>query len=102
MGFGEWAISEELYEDIKSILPEGKTILEFGSGSGTHELLKHWSVISVEDNGLTRLLGLMLAHIAVNIYMPHLLPLRSKINIPTLYGIIMKPYLQDSKKMTLI
>jgi len=50
MGFGEWAISEELYEDIKSILPEGKTILEFGSGSGTHELLKHWSVISVEDN----------------------------------------------------
>ena len=50
MGFGEWAISAELYDDIKSILPEGKTILEFGSGSGTHELLKHWSVVSVEDN----------------------------------------------------
>ena len=31
-------------------MPEGKTILEFGSGAGTHELLKHWSVISVEDN----------------------------------------------------
>ena len=50
MGFGEWAISKELFQDISDVLPEGKTILEFGSGSGTHELLKHWSVISVEDN----------------------------------------------------
>tara|TARA_R110001592_G_scaffold320742_1_gene598942 strand:- start:781 stop:1368 length:588 start_codon:yes stop_codon:yes gene_type:complete len=50
MGFGDWAISQELFQDISDVLPEGKTILEFGSGSGTHELLKHWSVISVEDN----------------------------------------------------
>ena len=50
MGFGDWAISQELFQDISDVLPEGKTILEFGSGSGTHELLKHWSVVSVEDN----------------------------------------------------
>ena len=45
-----WAISEELYEWIKNNLEHGKTILEFGSGKGTIELTKHWTVYSVEQD----------------------------------------------------
>ena len=48
--YGGWAISEPLYEDIRNLLPAGGKILEFGSGHGTQILLKHYSVISVEDN----------------------------------------------------
>lgn len=49
MSFGGFAIDEELFLYIKEILPEGKTILELGSGEGTAELVKHWNVYSVED-----------------------------------------------------
>jgi predicted O-methyltransferase YrrM len=47
---GGWAISKELFAYMKRVLPEGKTILELGSGAGTPYLLKHWEVISVEHD----------------------------------------------------
>ena len=47
---GDHAIDPELYYLLRMILPEGKTILELGSGTGTQVLLKHWNVISVEDD----------------------------------------------------
>ena len=50
MTFGSWAIEESLYNHIKTFLPEGKTIIELGSGTGTIELLKHWNVVSVEHS----------------------------------------------------
>jgi len=50
MSFGGWSIEKILYDEIVKILPEGKTILEFGSGGGTEELLKRWKVYSVEDD----------------------------------------------------
>ena len=50
MGFGGWSIPKELFDTLVKILPEGKTILELGSGEGTAELLKKWNVISIEDN----------------------------------------------------
>lgn len=46
----DWAISNEMFEWIKNNLEIGKTILEFGSGTGTIELTKHWNVYSVEQN----------------------------------------------------
>jgi hypothetical protein len=45
-----WAISNELFGWVKDNLEEGKTILEFGSGTGTIELTRHWKVYSVEQN----------------------------------------------------
>ena len=47
--FGGWAIQESCFNLIKEILPEGKTILEFGSGHGTDALSKHYKMISVEN-----------------------------------------------------
>ena len=46
----DWAISEEMFHWIKQEIPEGKTILEFGSGTGTIELTKYWNVYSVEQD----------------------------------------------------
>ena len=46
----DWAISEEMFTWILNNIPKGKTILEFGSGTGTIELTKHWNVYSVEQN----------------------------------------------------
>ncbi len=46
----DWAISKELFAYMKRVLPEGKTILELGSGAGTLQLLKHWEVISIEHD----------------------------------------------------
>lgn len=45
-----WAISREMFNYIKTILPAGKTILEFGSGTGTIELTKYYTVYSVEQD----------------------------------------------------
>jgi hypothetical protein len=45
-----WAISIEMFNWLKKNLPNGKTILEFGSGTGTIELVKHWNVYSVEQD----------------------------------------------------
>ena len=50
MSFGNSCISEQLYDYIVENLPEGKTILELGSGWGTGELCKRWDVISIEHD----------------------------------------------------
>jgi|TARA_R110000796_G_scaffold206988_3_gene323323 hypothetical protein len=47
---GKSCITFSLYNEIKKILPEGKTILELGSGWGTSQLAKHYKMISIEDN----------------------------------------------------
>ena len=50
MSFDGWSISEAMFNHIRKILPEGKTILELGSGWGTSQLVKHYTVYSVEHN----------------------------------------------------
>lgn len=45
-----WSITETLFKYIKTNLPEGKTILELGSGIGTAELVKHYKVYSIEQS----------------------------------------------------
>ena len=47
---GGWAIDVECYEYIRNILPTGKTILEFGSGSGSNELSKYYTLYSIEHD----------------------------------------------------
>ena len=47
---GGMAISQELVNWIYNNIPEGSTILEFGSGYGTAELVKKYTVYSIEDN----------------------------------------------------
>ena len=47
--FGGWAIQESCFNLIREILPEGKTILEMGSGTGTEALSKYYDMISVEN-----------------------------------------------------
>ena len=46
--FGGWAMAQSTYEHIRSILPEGKTILEIGSGFGTSQMAKHYKMYSIE------------------------------------------------------
>lgn len=43
------SISRDCFDLIRNILPEGKTILEFGSGFGTTQLGKHYKMYSVEN-----------------------------------------------------
>ena len=50
MGFGDHSITKQTYELIQSILPAGKTILELGSGYGTMELSKHYTMYSIEHD----------------------------------------------------
>lgn len=45
-----WALPEEAFEWILNNIPEGSTILELGSGSGTKELVKFYNVYSVEQD----------------------------------------------------
>tara|TARA_R110002167_G_scaffold61739_4_gene174429 strand:- start:120 stop:707 length:588 start_codon:yes stop_codon:yes gene_type:complete len=47
--FGGWAIQESCFNLIKEILPEGKTILEMGSGYSTKALSQYYKMISIED-----------------------------------------------------
>lgn len=47
---GGWSIEKKMLLFIKSVLRQGKTILEFGSGIGTDALLKYYKVISIENN----------------------------------------------------
>lgn len=49
-GFGGASITQECFDFIREALPEGKTILELGSGFGTGELAKHYKMISVEND----------------------------------------------------
>lgn len=48
--FGKWQIEEGLFNWILSHLPDGKSILEFGSGWASGELSKHYTVYSVEHD----------------------------------------------------
>lgn len=45
-----WSISDQLFDVIRSILQDGKTILELGSGVGTQALSKYYNMYSVEHN----------------------------------------------------
>ena len=47
--FGGNEISQELYNYLGETLPEGKTILELGSGWGTSQLMEKWTVWSIES-----------------------------------------------------
>ncbi|MBC8235757.1 hypothetical protein H8E77_39925 [bacterium] len=47
---GFWAIGIRLFHFLTQILPEGSSILEIGSGSGTVELSKLYRVYSIENN----------------------------------------------------
>ena len=49
MSFGGWSINEVCFKYIREILPSGKTILEFGSGFGTEQLSKHYTMYSIEN-----------------------------------------------------
>ena len=44
------SITENLFNHVRKILPEGSTILELGSGWGTGELAKHYTMYSVEHD----------------------------------------------------
>lgn len=48
--FGGWSIAKELFDYILQILPEGKIILEFGSGWASGELSNHYTVYSIEHD----------------------------------------------------
>lgn len=48
--FGGWAVERQLFDYILSVLPDGKTVLELGSGWATGELVKHYTVYSVEHD----------------------------------------------------
>ena len=48
--FDTWTIPKELFDWIRQNLPDGKTILELGSGNGTNELRKHYTVYSIEHD----------------------------------------------------
>lgn len=45
-----WSIEEKMHHFIQEEIGKGKCILEFGSGNGTDELLKHYKVCSIEHN----------------------------------------------------
>jgi len=47
-GFGKWSMNKSTFDLIRKLLPEGKTILELGSGWGTSELSKHYKMYSIE------------------------------------------------------
>jgi len=45
-----WAISENLISWMLKNIPSNSVILELGSGTGTKELTKHYTVYSIEDD----------------------------------------------------
>ena len=49
-GFEYWSISKQLFDHICTILPEGSTILELGSGWASGEFSKHYTVYSIEHD----------------------------------------------------
>jgi hypothetical protein len=49
-GFGEWSISRELFDYIRKIVPDGKVILEFGSGWASEQLSRYYTVYSIEHD----------------------------------------------------
>lgn len=47
---GGWSIDKSTIDLIKKIIPKGSTILEFGSGYGSHVLSIDYKVYSIEHN----------------------------------------------------
>jgi hypothetical protein len=47
---GKWSIDLDLFNKILELLPKNKTILEFGSGTGTAELSKYYNMYSIEHD----------------------------------------------------
>ncbi len=50
MSFGGYSINKICFDHIRKILPDGKTILELGSGYTTGELSKYYTVYSIEND----------------------------------------------------
>lgn len=50
MGLGGWAITEQCFEWMLANVPAGSKVLEFGSGMGTGELVKHFEMTSIEQD----------------------------------------------------
>lgn len=48
--FGGWAIEKPLYDYIRTHFPQGSHIIEFGSGTGSIELSKHYNLWSIEHD----------------------------------------------------
>lgn len=48
--FGGWTIEKPLFDYIRTLLPEGKTILELGSGFATGEFAKFYTMYSIEHD----------------------------------------------------
>lgn len=48
--FGGWSIGKELFDYIRSVVPDEQVILELGSGWSSEELSKHYTVYSIEHN----------------------------------------------------
>ncbi len=46
--WGGGSITTPLYKHLQKTLPEGKTILELGSGWGSSKLMEHWNLYSIE------------------------------------------------------
>ena len=49
-GFGSSSIDKELFDYILNILPDGKIMIELGSGWASGEFSKHYTVYSIEDD----------------------------------------------------
>lgn len=50
MVFGTWSIDKAVFDWMIEHLPEGKTVLELGSGHSTQMLKTKWNIVSVEEN----------------------------------------------------
>jgi hypothetical protein len=48
--FGDAAIDHEVFNFIRQNLKDGSTILELGSGWGTHMLAQHYNMVSIESS----------------------------------------------------
>ena len=46
----DWSITKECFDNICSILPFGKTILEIGIGNSTKILSQFYNMVSIESN----------------------------------------------------
>jgi len=88
--FDGWTISQELFDWIRANLPDGKTILELGSGNGTIELLKHYEVYSVEHDQywLDRAVGCNYIYAPIRDYNEYKWYDVSKLTLPEHYDLI--------------
>ncbi len=48
--FGGWSVEVSIFNEIWDRLELGESILEFGSGAATRELVKYWKVTSIEQS----------------------------------------------------